>query len=149
MSARCAGRILHWLWCLLTFVLQKRRNRKMSDELNNCGCGGQFDVYVYIGESGYQYYAICKQCRMSTPDFRSVEELHEMINTAHPLSIRLDDIREMVEHCKTEYSIHACNRGACKYSQMCRAVSFGFNVDGIMNIDVDTIERYCRERGEG
>jgi len=118
----------------------------MSNELNPCGCGGRAEFC-----RGNGYYIECAECGNRTKYYSTInaDKVEIDWNRAHPLAIRLDDIRGMVEYCKTEDSIHACNGGTCKYSQMCKAVSFGFNARGIMNIDVDTIERYCRERGEG
>jgi len=118
----------------------------MSNELNPCGCGGE--AYIFRGNG---YYIECEICGNQTKHYLTANADKAKIdwNRAHPLAIRLDDIREMVEYCKTEDSIDACIAGTCRLSQMCRAVCFGFNASGIMNIDVDTIAKYCRERGEG
>jgi hypothetical protein len=112
----------------------------MSDKLNPCGCGGVFEVFQNGKGADRVYQATCNKCTMSTPVFKTLDELRAMVNTAHPLAIRLDDIREMKNYCV------GGNCGNCKFDKLCDIMYHTGSPD---SINLRSLEQYIRERSEG
>jgi len=72
-------------------------------KLNPCGCGGSARlIWTPCGDDDLErlHLVQCKKCGMETDDYMTEDKAAAAWNLAHPLAIRLEDVREMVEIIK-------------------------------------------------
>jgi len=110
-----------------------------TTKLNPCGCGGEFEVCYVCGE----YFTNCMQCGAGGPIKNTPEEAAAASNTAHPLAIRLEDVREMVEGCGDNGAANI-KCAECKHRRLCSLIGpFG----DMGEFDIPALTAYVTGKG--